>query len=115
MDYNLVLHIDSKDAAILQLLLRNAANYLGALPNESFELVIVANGPAVLQFLKAEGSLEEKSAELATKGVKFRLCANALKDNGIKREELWPFCGVVPAGLVEIVRLQKEGYAYIKP
>ena len=43
------------------------------------------------------------------------LCANALADNKIDHADIWPGCDVVPAGLVEIVRLQREGFAYIKP
>ncbi|MDE5878854.1 MAG: DsrE family protein, partial [Desulfovibrio sp.] len=49
------------------------------------------------------------------RGVRFKICANALAENGIAHERLWPGCQVVPAGLVEVVRLQREGFAYIKP
>ena len=50
MNYDLCLHMDSKDPAVLRLVLRNAANYIKALPEERFQLVVVANGPAVTQF-----------------------------------------------------------------
>lgn len=115
MNYNLVLHIDSGENDKMNLILRNAANYLNALPGEKFEAVIAANGPGVRHFTMAGSEFEEKLKDLAKKGVKFRVCANALADNGITKDSLWPFCEVVPAGLVEIVRLEKAGYAYIKP
>lgn len=115
MNYDLVLHIDSGENAKMNLILRNAANYLNALPGEKFELAIAANGPGVRHFTMASNEFEEKLKELSQKGVKFRVCANALADNGIAKDKLWPFCEVVPAGLVEIVRLQRAGYAYIKP
>ena len=38
MNYDLCLHIDSKDPAILRLVLRNAANYIKALPEERFQI-----------------------------------------------------------------------------
>lgn len=115
MDYNLILHMDSSDDNVMRLVLRNAANYLNALPDENFQLVIVANGPAVKQFIRGQGKNEETARALAERGVQFRLCANALKDNALTKEQLWSFCTIVPAGLVEIVKLQRVGYAYIKP
>ncbi len=115
MDYNLILHMDSDEAQLMRLVLRNAANYLNALEKEKFQLVIVANGPAVRQFIHDNGENEETGKALAARGAQFRLCANALRDNGLAPGQLWPFCAVVPAGLVEIVELQRAGYAYIKP
>lgn len=115
MNYNLILHMDSDEANIMKLVLRNAANYLHALPGENFQLVIVANGPAVKSFVRGQGEYAETLESLSRKGVQFRLCANALRDNGLEKEDLWPFCTIVPAGLVEIVELQRAGFAYIKP
>lgn len=115
MNYNLILHMDSDDGNIMSLVLRNATNYLNALPDEKFQLVIVANGPAVRQYIQGQGEYEEIGKALAERGVQFRLCANALRDNGLSQEQLWPFCTVVSAGLVEIVKLEKSGFSYIKP
>ncbi|QCC84606.1 hypothetical protein DDIC_01655 [Desulfovibrio desulfuricans] len=115
MNYDLCLHMDSKDPATLRLVLRNAANYIKALPEERFQLVVVANGPAVTQFVKSNEEFRAIAAPLQDQGLRILLCANALADNHIGHADLWPGCDVVPAGLVEIVRLQREGFAYIKP
>ena len=40
MNYDVVLHLDSNDPAKMRLVLRNAANYLNALPGEDFQLHI---------------------------------------------------------------------------
>lgn len=118
MNYNLCLHLDARDPAMLALVLRNAENYLKGLPGESFQLDVVANGGGAPLF--AEGGpefaeLRAKTEALMKRGVRFKICANALADNGVEHERLWPGCQVVPAGMVEIVRLQREGFAYIKP
>lgn len=115
MNYDLCLHMDSKDPAILRLVLRNAANYIKALPEERFQLVVVANGPAVTHFVKSNEEFRAIAAPLQDQGLRILLCANALEDNHIDHADIWPGCDVVPAGLVEIVRLQREGFAYIKP
>lgn len=115
MNYDLCLHIDSSESAMLQLVLKNAANYYKALPGESFHLVVVANGPAVKLFTGEHAELREQAAPLMARGLNIRLCANALADNKIEHSRLWQGCEIVPAGLVEVVRLQREGFAYIKP
>ncbi|MBD5557719.1 MAG: hypothetical protein HDQ92_03990 [Desulfovibrio sp.] len=118
MNYDLCLHLDARDPAILALVLRNAENYLNGLPGESFRLDVVANGGGAPLFA-AEGpefaEAKAKVAALIKRGVRFKLCANALAEHGIDHARLWPGCQVVPAGLVEVVRLQREGFAYIKP
>ncbi|MBO4300886.1 MAG: DsrE family protein [Desulfovibrio sp.] len=115
MNFDLCLHIDSKDTAVLRLVLANASNYFKALPDTPFHLVVVANGPAVTQFTTDNTECSALAAPLLKRGLRILLCANALADNGINKDTLWPGCEVVPAGLVEIVRLQREGFAYIKP
>lgn len=115
MNYDLLLHVDSDDPKILMLALNNAANYRNGLPGETFRMALVANGPAVKLLTGEHADLAARGAELAAMGLDIRVCANALKGNGIKPEQLWPGCRVVPAGVVEIVRLQREGFAYIKP
>ena len=115
MNYDLLLHVDSDDPKVLNLAFNNAANYKNGLPGESFRMVLVANGPAVRLFTREHADLAARGAELTSMGLDIRLCANALKSNDISSYALWPGCRVVLAGVVEIVHLQREGFAYIKP
>lgn len=118
MNYDVCLHLDARDPAILALVLRNAENYLNGLPGETFQLDVVANGGGATLFAGEGAELDELKARataLMARGVRFKICANALAENGIAHDRLWPGCVVVPAGLVEVVRLQRAGFAYIKP
>lgn len=115
MNCNLVLHVDSDAPQTLALAFSNAANYRAALPDEDFRMVLVANGPAVRRFTREDRELAEQGETLAAQGLEIRLCNNALNKFGIDRETLWSCASVVPAGVVELVRLQREGFAYIKP
>jgi intracellular sulfur oxidation DsrE/DsrF family protein len=76
----------------------------------------VANGEAV-DFLKASAppGNKELPERLAGAGVLFTACRNALRARGIPESGLWPFVQIVPAGVLELIRCQREGYAYIKP
>ena len=105
MSYDLCLHVDANDPALLAFAFVNALNYMNGLPGKEFELVLVANGPAVKLFVPAQAELQKTAEELMARGLKLRLCKNALDANKMTAADLWPGCEVVPAGLVEIVEL----------
>ncbi len=112
--YKVVFHLDFDDTPTLELAIANIMNFISDVKDAS--IVMLSNGYAVKLFVKASNSkLEDTMKELHKKGVKFYICNNALKANGIKKEDLFEFCEVVPAGVTKLVELQKEGYAYIKP
>lgn len=115
--YNdLCLHVDSAAPETLQLLLANAANYYKDLPDgDASRLEVVANGPAVTLFTDAHKDLRDKAEPLMARGMRVKLCANAIAGFGVDRERLWPGCEIVPGGVFELIRLQREGFAYIKP
>lgn len=48
---------------------------------------------------------------LSGKGVRFLVCNNSLNNFGIGQDELVESCEVIPAGIVELIRLQTNGYA----
>ncbi|GAU07390.1 DsrE family protein [Desulfoplanes formicivorans] len=114
MTYKACFHVDLNDPNRLQLALNNVANFLNAKPEG--KSVVVVNGPAVNLF--RQGSADEVASrvrELGERGVGFQVCNNALHAFSIKEEELLPQCEVVAAGIVALIDLQNNGFAYIKP
>ena len=81
-----------------------------------FAACFVANGPAVNLFRK-DRAVHYVSAveELHMKGAQFMVCKNSLLNLGLTLEDLIKPCERVPSGIVEIIRLQQDGYAYVKP
>ncbi len=114
-DYDLVIHVDDNDAGRLGLAFNNVVNYTVALPAESFQVAMVVNGPAVQLLTASQENLAETGAELMKKGLRIKVCRNALRKFGIAEEALWPGLEVVPAGIVEIVKLQRGGFLYLRP
>ncbi len=109
-----VIHVDLEDEARLVEALANALNLLDE--EEEAEVVVVANG-GVVNLLPSGRStkLEGRVRKLHGMGVAFRVCANALKAHAVDRGALPDAWEVVPAGIVELVRLQNEGFRYVKP
>lgn len=97
----------------------NIRNHLRADPTA--KIVVVSNGDGVKFMLagaKERGGkpFDSQVSELAAKGVEFRVCANTLAAHDIPASMLLPEAKVVPAGVVEVARLQaQEHFAYIRP
>ena len=85
------------------------------LPGEDFQVALVVNGPGVQLLTGSQEALARTGAELMEKGLTVKACRNALRKFGIGEDELWPGIQVVPAGIVEIVKLQRSGFVYLRP
>ncbi len=116
MIYRAVFHIDRDDPGAFGLGLTNAANLLKAIPESHYDLVFVFNGPAVT-LLRREACAphHEEIHALQQARIAFKVCRNALSRFNINPEELIEGCEVIPAGIVALIDLQRDGYAYIKP
>ncbi|WP_298067182.1 DsrE family protein [uncultured Mailhella sp.] len=114
-EYDLLVHVDDNDPKRLELALTNVANYTAALPGEDFQVALVVNGPGVQLLTGSQEALARTGAELMEKGLTVKACRNALRKFGIGEDELWPGIQVVPAGIVEIVKLQRSGFVYLRP
>ena len=113
MHFDVVFHVD-QDAAALNMALTNITNYFDALVQEDFTAVLLVNGPAI-RLMIADGEHARQIAAVAARGLRVRVCRNALRHFAVAKETLLPACEIVPAGVVELVDLQNKGFAYIKP
>ncbi len=109
-----IYHVDENEK--WQLCLSNVRNMLsyGKENKTAFEIEILANSVAVLK-LKKESEWESVIHELLEDGVVIAACQNALNAQKIMKEDLIEQIIVVPAGVVELVIKQNDGFAYIKP
>jgi intracellular sulfur oxidation DsrE/DsrF family protein len=98
--------------------LRNISNHLAVDPTAK---IVVVTHSAGVDFL-LEGAEDKNGnpysgpvAALAAKGVEFRVCKITLERRKIDPKKVIPEAKLVPSGVVEVTRLQQEGYAYLKP
>lgn len=98
--------------------LRNIGNHLDTDPSARITVVTHAQG---VDFLM-EGSRDRDNkpfiglvSALRNRGVKFEICEITLKNRNLKREQFVQEADFTPSGVVRLAKLQKEGYAYIKP
>jgi uncharacterized protein len=116
MIYRAVFHVDLDDSKPFALALANVGNLLRAIPEKHYDVVLLFNGPAVtLLQSDACAPYREEIWQLQQARVSFKVCRNALNRFNVDPDNLIEGCEIVPAGVVALIELQQDGYAYIKP
>jgi intracellular sulfur oxidation DsrE/DsrF family protein len=110
--YKIVWEIASGDTTDQKMLYKQVNNVLNAAPGTQIELVF--HGPAITAVLKDTGYFKQELLGIHRRGVRIAACGNSLKNRGIDPARLMPEAFIVPAGIVEIVQKQEEGWRYIK-
>jgi intracellular sulfur oxidation DsrE/DsrF family protein len=116
------IQVNQNDKAVMDLALNNAKNVLDYYKDkgETVAIEIVTFGPG-LHMLRADTSpVKDRIAPMSLENpnLKFIACgntqANQSKAEG-KPVTLISEAKVMPSGVVRLMELQKQGYAYIKP
>lgn len=98
--------------------LRNLRNHLDTDPSAQVTVVTHAEGvDMLLEGAKAANGTEFAPlvSALKARGVRFEVCEITLKNRGLKKEQFVLDADYTLSGVVRLAKLQKEGYAYIKP
>jgi intracellular sulfur oxidation DsrE/DsrF family protein len=91
---------------------RNVQDDLGG--PDAVDLEIVVYGPGI-GMLKSDSSVAKRIADALKNGVKVVACENTMKAQKLAQADMLPAIGYVPAGVVELMKKQQQGYAYIRP
>jgi uncharacterized protein len=98
--------------------LRNIKNHLDTDPTALITVVTHANG---VDFLMEDAKdrngnpYELTVQELVKRNVKFEVCEITLTNRNLKKAQFIQEASFTPSGVVRITKLQKQGFAYIKP
>jgi intracellular sulfur oxidation DsrE/DsrF family protein len=112
--HKVVFQVSESDPKTWNLALNNARNVQQALGAEQTAVEIVVYGPGI-GMLKMDTPVGERIAEAMGKGVAVVACENTMKGQKLTRADMLPSIGYVPAGVVELMSRQKEGFAYVRP
>jgi len=96
------------------LALNNAKNVQQDLGADKVDIEIVAYGPGI-GMLKADAVTANRINEAAKSGVKVVACENTMTALKLTKADMNANIGYVPAGVVELMKRQGEGWAYIRP
>jgi intracellular sulfur oxidation DsrE/DsrF family protein len=109
-----VFQVSDADPKKWALALNNANNVLQALGKGKVDIEIVAYGPGIAM-LKLDSTAGNGVADAVGNGIRVVACENTMKAQKLTQADILPEVGFVPAGVVELMKRQQEGYAYIRP
>ena len=116
--HKLVIQVSTDDARTQKIALNNAVNLQKSYGMDNVDIEIVAYGPG-LGLLTKKSKQAGRVKSLALQNITFSACGNTIKKvtkkNKGKAPALVAGVGVVPAGVVRILELQEQGYAYLRP
>jgi intracellular sulfur oxidation DsrE/DsrF family protein len=110
----LVIQVSDNDPAKWRLALNNAQNVLADLGKDNVEIEIVAYGPG-LEMLKMESKVSDRLAGALDENVGLIACENTMTNTKTPKSDMYGGISYVKAGVIHIMKRQKEGWAYVRP
>ena len=119
--HRVAIHVDDNDPKVMNLALNNTKNVLEyyTAKKETVAIEIVAYGPGLHMLRSDTSPVKQRVGEMSmAPQISFAACGNT-QANMAKQEAkdvpLLSEARVVPSGVVRLMELQKQGYAYIHP
>ena len=111
--YRVVFDLTSRDSLDQKAVVRWINEVTTSSPDAQIEVVMYAKG---FELVMADKStvLPQVQAAIKNPKVAFRVCAIALKNNGVDKSQLLPGVETVPDGIHELVMKQQDNWGYIK-
>jgi intracellular sulfur oxidation DsrE/DsrF family protein len=108
-----VFQVTDNDPARWNMILNNMTNLREGVGAEGAEIELIAYGPGILM-LKSDSSVKQRMAEALKNGVKVNACQQTMRGMNFTPADMLPDIGYVPSGVVEVMRKQQQGWAYIR-
>ena len=109
-----VVQISESDPKTWNLALNNARNAQKDAGAANIEIEIVAFGPG-LDMLRDDSLVANRVLEAQSGGVRFVACRNTMQAQHLTEADMIGGIGYAQAGVIEIIRKQMEGFAYLRP
>lgn len=108
-----VIQVSDADAGKWNLALNNAKNVQTGLGAKA-SIEIVAYGPGI-GMLKMDSVVGNRVADAKKAGISIVACQNTMRHMKLTNADMLPNTSYVPSGVVELIKKQGQGYAYIRP
>ncbi len=108
-----IFQVTDNDPARWNMILNNMTNLREGVGSEAVEIELVAYGPGILM-LKGDSAVRQRIAEAVKSGVKVNACQNTMNAMKLAPSDMLGEIGYVPSGVVEVMRKQQQGWAYIR-
>lgn len=122
LTHYVAIHVDENDPQVMNMALNNAANVASHYASVGDEVVIelVAYGPGLTMLIPGRSPVEERinAMTLEMENLSFSACGNTHRNMSQAAGSDLPLIdgvSITPSGVVRLIELQEQGYAYVRP
>jgi intracellular sulfur oxidation DsrE/DsrF family protein len=109
-----VFQVSDAEPAKWALTMNNVKNIQAELGAKNVEIEIVAYGPGI-GMLKVDSVAGNQIRDAIKNGVSVVACENTMKNQKLSHEDMLPTISYAPAGVVQLMKRQQQGWSYIRP
>ena len=120
--HKVAVHVDQSDPKVMNMALNNVANLTKYYEGQGDQVMVevVAYGPGLTMFIPGKSPVADRisAMSLEYENLSFAACGNThrkMSEKAGKEIELMDEAKMVPSGVVRLIELQEQGYAYIRP
>jgi hypothetical protein len=110
--HKIVFQLTTADTMSHKALMKQLGNIMLVAPETKIE--VVCHGPGLDMLLSNKTTVLKGIQNSKEKGVVFIACEFSIKERKLDKANIISEAGFVPAGIIEIVTKQEEGWMYIK-
>ncbi len=120
--HKVAIHVDQNEPQVMNMALNNAANVASYYESQGDTVTIemVTYGPGLNMLIADKSPVAQRISAMALEmdNISFSACANTMA--GMKKKSghdvvLLSEANVVPSGVVRLIELQEDGFAYVRP
>ncbi|SPF79969.1 DsrE family protein [Pseudoprimorskyibacter insulae] len=121
--HRVAVHVDENDPQVMNMALNNVQNVRNYYDSQGDTVVIelVAYGPGLNMFVEGKSPVADRISAMSLEmgdSLTFAACGNTLRGMSKKAGHdvaLMSEAVVTPSGVVRLIELQENGYAYVRP
>lgn len=122
MVHKIVVHVNENDPAVMNIALNNVQNLTNYYQSkgDTVEVEVVTYGPGLNMLIDGKSPVADRIATMSLEmdNLSFAACGNTHRKMSKKKGEdiaLLDEANMVPSGVVRLIELQEDGFAYVKP
>jgi len=112
--YQVIFHVSIDDPRIWNQALNNMAQVQKVLGKDNVEVELAVNGYGI-GMLKMESEVGDRVNQAVEHGIKVVACEQTMRGFKLTKDDMLKSIGYVPGGVIEVMKKQKAGWAYLKP
>lgn len=120
--HKVAVHVDQNDPKVINMALNNVVNVTKYYESQGDEVIVelVAYGPGLNMYIPGKSPVADRISTMSLEmdNLTFAACGNThrkMSEKAGKNIELMSEATMVTSGVVRLIELQEQGYAYVRP